>query len=78
MHAIEMTGTIDAQHQLVLDEVLPMAGPVRVRVIVLVDVLDEIAEAAWMKSAAANPAFAFLDDEREDIYSLSDGKVFRE
>ena len=35
MTAIEMTGTVDENHQLKLDGVLPFAGPKRVRVIVL-------------------------------------------
>ncbi|MBA2451418.1 MAG: hypothetical protein H0V51_25665 [Chloroflexi bacterium] len=34
--AFEMTGTIDAEQQLHLDERLPIAGPSRVRVIILV------------------------------------------
>lgn len=33
--AIETTGTIDAERQLVLDKPLPIAGPTRVRVIIL-------------------------------------------
>jgi len=33
--AIEITGTINSQRQLVLDEPLPVTGPARVRVIVL-------------------------------------------
>jgi len=35
MTAIEMTGTVDENHQLQLDGKLPFAGPKRVRVIVL-------------------------------------------
>ena len=35
MTAIEMTGTVDENHQLKLDGELPIAGPKRVRVIVL-------------------------------------------
>ena len=34
--AIETAGTIDAQRQLVLDEPLPIDGPTRVRVIILI------------------------------------------
>jgi hypothetical protein len=36
MNAIETTGVVDAQHQLRLDEPLPIAGQSRVRVIELV------------------------------------------
>ncbi|MBM3241839.1 hypothetical protein FJZ31_36680 [Candidatus Poribacteria bacterium] len=32
---IETTGTVDAQRQLVLDEPLPIVGPTRVRIIIL-------------------------------------------
>jgi len=78
MHAIEMTGTVDIDHRLVLDETLPIVGPTRVRVIVLVDNQDEVTEAAWLKSATANAAFDFLKDTREDIYSLADGKPFHD
>jgi len=36
MNAIEMTGIVDAQHQLRLDGPPPIAGPSRVQVIILV------------------------------------------
>ena len=36
--AIEVTATIDARRQLVLDETIPVVGPVRVRVIILLPV----------------------------------------
>ena len=74
MRAIELTGTVDTEHRLVLDEALPIDGPIRVRVIVLVDNQDEITESAWLKAANASGAFDFLKDERENIYSLADGK----
>lgn len=76
MKAIEVTGTINEQHQLQLDEPLPIEGPGRVRIIILISEDDEISEIAWLKAAAANPAYDFLKDPAEDIYSLSDGKPF--
>ncbi len=78
MHAIEITGTVDTEHRLVLDETLPITGPTRVRVIVLVENQDDVTEAAWLKSAATNASFDFLKDVREDIYSLADGKPFHD
>ena len=78
MNAIETTGFVDAQHQLRLDEPLPIAGPSPVRVIILVPDADEISEAAWTKAAAANPAFDFLKEEAEDIYTRNDGKPFHD
>jgi len=74
--AIETTGTIDAQHHLVLDGVLPITGPTRVRVIILVPEDSDINETEWLQAAAANPAFYFLKDSEEDIYTLSDGRPF--
>lgn len=72
--AFETTATIDERHQLRLDAALPIAGPMRVRVIVLYPLVEEINEATWMYAAAHNPAFASLHDTSEDIYSLNDGK----
>ncbi|MEE8591367.1 MAG: hypothetical protein V3V57_11770 [Spirochaetia bacterium] len=73
---IETHGTIDKEHRLVLDEVLPLEGPQRVRVIILVPEEAEIDESRWLEAAASNEAFAFLNDPEEDIYSLLDGKPF--
>ena len=76
--AIETTGTVSKDHQLVLDEPLPVAGLSRVRVIVLVPDDNDIDEQLWLKAAAVNPAFDFLKDPKEDIYSVSDGKPYRD
>jgi uncharacterized protein (DUF433 family) len=35
-----------------------------------------ISETEWLHAAAANPAFDFLKDPEEDIYTLSDGRPF--
>jgi hypothetical protein len=78
MNAIETTGIVDAQHQLRLDEPLPIAGQSRVRVIVLVPEADDIPEAAWTNAASANPAFDFLKDAAEDIYTAADGRPFHD
>jgi hypothetical protein len=78
MTAIETTGTIDEHHQLQLDSLLPIPGPRRVRIIVLYPRDDEWDETEWLQAAARNPAFAFLNDPEEDIYSLTDGKPFHD
>jgi hypothetical protein len=78
MTAIEMTGRIDEHHQLQLDNPLPVSGPRRVRVIVLYPIGEEWDEIEWLQAAAHNPAFGFLSDSEEDIYSLADGEPFRE
>ena len=74
--AIETTGTIDAQHPLVLDETLPITGPTRVRVTHLLPEYSDISETEWLQAAAANPALDFLKYPEEDIYTLSDGRPF--
>lgn len=75
--AIETTGTVDAQRQLVLDEPIPVAGPAHVRVIILFEGAD-IDEMEWLRAAAANPSFDFLKEPEEDIYTLADGRAFDE
>ncbi len=78
MTTIRTTGLIDEKHQLRLDEPLPVTGPSRVRVIILMPESSEIDEKDWLKTAAANPCFDFLKDPKEDIYTLADGKEFGE
>lgn len=81
MTAIEMTGTVDEHNQLKLDGSLPFSGPKRVRVIVLSrldDEIDEIDEISWLQAASQNPAFAFLADPAEDIYSMTDGEPYND
>lgn len=76
--AIEMTGTIDEHRQLQLDGTLPVPGPMRVRVLVLYPLGDEWDETEWLQAAARNPAFAFLSDAEEDLYTLADGEPFHD
>lgn len=78
MNAIETTGTVDERHQLRLDQPLPIAGPSRVRVIILVPEEGDIEEKTWLKAAAANPGFDFLKEDAEDIYTRDDGKPFHD
>jgi hypothetical protein len=73
---IETMGTIDAPHHLVLDETLPITGPTRVRVIILLPEDSDIDETEWLQAAATNSAFDFLKDPEEDVYTLSDGEPF--
>ena len=78
MRAIETTGVIDDRRQLRLDTPLPVAGPSRVRIIVLFpeEEYEEISEAEWLHAAATNAAFDFLKEPEEDIYTLADGRPF--
>ena len=72
--AIEMTGTVDEQRRIQLDATLPFSGPRKVRVIILYVPAEEIDEAEWLYAAAHNPAFDFLYDAEENIYTAEDGK----
>ncbi|HHB90041.1 MAG TPA: hypothetical protein ENK60_01880 [Anaerolineae bacterium] len=77
MKAVELEGMIDENRQLKIKGDLPIQGPLRVRVILLyADEAEDIDEGAWLYAAARNPAFAFLKDDSEDIYSLQDGRPF--
>lgn len=74
--AIETTATVNDQHQLVLDEPLPINGQTRVRVIVLLPDDTGIDEREWLRVGSVNPAFDFLKAPEEDIYTLSHGRPF--
>jgi hypothetical protein len=76
--AIEMAGMVNEHHELVLDEVLPIPGPKRVRVIVLYAPVEEWNEHEWLHSATLSPAFDFLRDPEEDIYALTDGEPYHD
>jgi hypothetical protein len=78
MNAIETTGIVDEQRQLRLDRPLPITGPSRVRILILVPEPGDLEEEAWLKAAATNPAFDFLKEETEDIYRQTDGKPFHD
>jgi hypothetical protein len=78
MTALELTGTIDENRHLHLDDAVPISGPARVRVIILYSSDDEWSETQWLQAAARNPVFDFLKDPAEDIYSLADGMPFRD
>lgn len=76
--ALEVTGTIDEQRQLHLDEPLPIVGPSGVRIIILIPEETDISETEWLRSTASNSAFDFLKEPEEDIYTLADGKPFHD
>jgi hypothetical protein len=78
MTAIETTGMIDENRQLQIDGIMPISGPMRVRVLVLYPLSDNWEEEEWLQAAARNPAFVSLHDPAEDIYTLSDGEPFHD
>jgi hypothetical protein len=76
LKAVEVGGTIGEQRQLRLDEPLPIVGPSRVRVIILIPEELDIDEGEWLQAAAKNPACDYLKEPEEDICTLADGKPF--
>jgi len=76
--AIEAAGTINAQRQLVLDKPLPVVGPTPVRVLILLSEEADIDEDEWLRAATVHPAFDFLKDPEEDLYTLADGRPFHD
>jgi hypothetical protein len=76
MKAIEVTGTVDEKHRLLLDGPVPINGPSKVRVIILMNEETDIDEKEWLHAAAVNPAFDFLRHGPEKRYlRLNDNKV---
>jgi hypothetical protein len=76
---IETAATVDEGGHLRLDEPMPADGARRVRVVIYVpdDEPADLPVREWL-AAARNPAFDFLHDPREDVYSASDGQPFRD
>ncbi len=72
MKAIETTGKINQKGELLLDQPLAVRGK-KVKIIILMEE-DENEVKEWLSAISANPAFEFLKDELEDIYSITDGK----
>ena len=62
MKAIEMTGTVDEQGHLHLDEPLTVPASSRVRIILLFPEEADIDEHEWLRGATSNSAFDFLKD----------------
>ena len=74
MQAVEASGHIDSNGSLQINSRLPLKeGDVKV-IIMYAENEETNEEKLWMKSVSNNPAFDFLNDPEEDIYSLNDGK----
>jgi hypothetical protein len=78
MKVIEINSKTDKNGHLKLDYNLKKSeSKVRVLIMLEDDDFDRVEEEAiWLKSISSNPAFEFLNDPSEDIYSLTDGKPF--
>ena len=78
MKAIETTGKIDKKGFLRLDKPLRLKEK-KVKIIILMPEENEIEdEKLWLATISNNPAFDFLKDKKENIYSIADGKPFND
>jgi hypothetical protein len=72
MKAIEVTGSINEQGNVELDQPLTATNPTRFRGILLFPELDDTQE--WSLAALKTSAIDLLSDPEEAIYTLEDGK----
>ena len=79
MRAIEINSVTDKTGHLKIDCKLDKSEK-KVRVIILLDddKSDHKEEKLWMNSISNNPAFNFLNEPAEDVYSLNDGEPFND
>jgi len=81
MQTIETTGIINSDNILKIQQKIHKQFLNKsVRVLILFndenENTDNIDEKLWLKSISENSAFDFLNNNEEDIYSLTDGKPF--
>jgi hypothetical protein len=78
MRAIEINSKTDKKGHLKIDYQLDKSNS-NVRVLILLDDnSDTDDEKLWIDSISTNPAFNFLKDKSEDIYSIKDGEPFND
>ncbi len=73
MQAIETYGKIDNKGYLTINNPLLFKN-MDVKVIVLFPEDQIPNDQVWLNELMQNPAFDFLKDDKEDIYTLNDGK----
>ena len=75
MRAIEINSKTDKTGHLKINYKLDKSES-KVRILILLDddFLELEEEKLWMNSISKNPAFDFLNDPVDDIYSLKDGE----
>ncbi len=73
---IETTARIEDKQKLIVDTPLPALQSQSVRVMIFFPDEEDMNESDWLRSISHNPAFDFLHDPGEDVYSLTDGKPF--
>ncbi len=72
MKAIEIKASIDEKGNLKMDTPLKIVNQ-RVKIIILVPEGNDLDDDEWMEGHSSNPAFDFLKEEAENIYTLADG-----
>jgi len=79
MRAIEINTMTDRFGHLKLDYPINKRDK-KVRVIILVDESTDYndEETQWMNAISKNPAFDFLNEPSENIYTLKDGESFND
>jgi hypothetical protein len=79
MKAIEINSKTDKNGHLKINYKLDKSER-NVRILILLDEdsTEQEEEKLWMNSISKNPAFDFLHDSVEDIYSLKDGEPFND
>jgi hypothetical protein len=79
MKAIEIDSKTDASGKLNIHYNLDIPNQ-KVRVLVLYDEFNNVQEEEkrWTEYVSKNPAFSFLREPEEDIYSLKDGEPFND
>ena len=79
MKAIEISTKTDKYGHLKINYPLNNRDS-NVRIIILVDEMNDDAneEKLWLRTISSNPAFDFLKDKSENIYSLTDGEPFND
>jgi len=77
MKAAAVKGKIDNDGVLQISDLLAYRDQ-EVQVIILIPESDDDlpGDSEWLVGLTTNPAFDFLKDEAEDIYTLEDGKTF--
>lgn len=75
MQAFETSGRVNKKGLLQISpDLLLKEG--EVKVIIMYN--EEPEETEWLKTITNNPAFDFLKEPEENIYSLTDGKPFHD
>lgn len=79
MRAIELNSKTDNKGHLHIDyQTNQLNSNVRILILVNDDTSELEDEKLWQYSISKNPAFDFLNEPEENIYTLNDGEPFNE